>query len=50
MLRMKKILNSWSQWPFMKGLHADTSTERRRWFLKLGMLSLVVCSLLFYGA
>ena len=33
----------------MQGLCADTATERRRWFLKLGLLSLVVCSLLFYA-
>lgn len=33
----------------MQGLYADTATERRRWFLKLGLLSLVVCSLLFFA-
>jgi signal transduction histidine kinase/CheY-like chemotaxis protein len=44
---MKNKLNFWSRWPFMQGLYAETATERRRWFLKLGLLSLVVCSLLF---
>ena len=46
---MKHTLKNWSQWPIMRGLYHDSATERRRWFLKLGMLSLVVCSLLFYG-
>jgi len=46
---MKHMRNTWMQWAPMKGLHDDTASGRRRWFLKLGMLSLVVCSLLFYG-
>jgi signal transduction histidine kinase/ActR/RegA family two-component response regulator len=46
---MKHTLKNWSQWPIMRGLFHDSATERRRWFLKLGMLSLVVCSLMFYG-
>lgn len=46
---MKHMRNTWMQWALMKGLHDDTASGRRRWFLKLGMLSLVVCSLLFYG-